>query len=689
MSEAQAWPRTPGMDRRIEGAPIARAREPRCFRAASWLAVTGILMALCSESDGAPHSDPASGLTFEVEAPLSSAAVCPLTRVVGVRSGETCPVPTSGSGGSWTGGLLFEPSPGQVLPPELARFCVYDWTSPGGTPPDPAALPKDGHPSWSDWLAPDCQVVAAQSSPMMELLWPELEAAYLQQVEALAALPTGAQPAAATRVEVIDSAVTERASGRPSHGALAHGRAVGRIIERLACPGGAGPDCHAFITSTLALRLTRDSTGVVADPANGGFFGSQADLARSIQIAVDRWKVEAPASRFVINLSVGWEPTYGGQFSGTAFASLPGPVRAVHAALAFARCEGALVIAAAGNASGGPAPDVGPLYPAAWETKPAPSGAQCGAFGASGAVPAGGSYAALLYSAGGVDGRDAPLANTRVQGRPRLAAPGAHVLVEDGPEPTMVYTGSSMAAAVVSAAAAAVWSYQPGLGATEVMDLIHASGRVLGTPAHYCLGSSCGSVRRVSVCEAVAAACASTSPRCPNVSFVCPGLPAGRDLRPVALDLDVLPMPEVSARNLLATFTVGPPCRATVRASSRSGPANPCPGEQLYASSARPAVEPQPDEPPCTKCVFAGSTLYLSINPSFSGKLTDATLALTPTRGPPVKLSLADTLGTLEAGDEVKVTDLGFDAQNVERCTIDFLVDGKASVQDQVLVFAE
>src|SRR5262249_10576183 len=132
--------------------------------------------------------------------------------------------------------------------------------------------------------------------------------------------------------------------------------------------------CIGRVANHLALPR---QAGDVVNTIQGGYYGTQTELAVALYRAVSAWMM-APAAtrepRLVLNLRVGWDSitAYGGAYPGNNVASLAGPVRSVHAAITHAVCQGALVVSAAGNVSAGPSPTTGPMYPAGWERKPAP-----------------------------------------------------------------------------------------------------------------------------------------------------------------------------------------------------------------------------------------------------------------------------------------------------------------------------
>ncbi len=100
----------------------------------------------------------------------------------------------------------------------------------------------------------------------------------------------------------------------------------------------------------------------------GGLFGTRSELARAILRAVDDWKGDVLSGngaepRLVINLSLGWEDhsadvksTSNKNCNITRSGDLDSPSQAVYDAVVYARCHGALVLAASGNDTGGRLP---------------------------------------------------------------------------------------------------------------------------------------------------------------------------------------------------------------------------------------------------------------------------------------------------------------------------------------------
>ena len=136
----------------------------------------------------------------------------------------------------------------------------------------------------------------------------------------------------------------------------------------------------------------------------------------------------------------------------------------------------------------------------------------------------------FVFAVGGVDGADNEIYNARPKSTPRLVAPSEHAVAlvpagtkymdEQGAsvellesQPTRRLTGTSVSAAVASAAAALVWSYRGKLTAPEVMELVYNGAEDL-SPQTSRVGAP-DPVHRISLCGALTAACKGGADRCP------------------------------------------------------------------------------------------------------------------------------------------------------------------------------
>ncbi len=693
---------------------------------ASFLGSLGLLFSACGTQAPVPTAPSGleargAGLSDDEGLPPIDGvnAACPGTRWIGVlpQGRARCPAPPNPA---WRVAPLFadengDPQGDGRIPKPLDRYCAYEWVGDGAPPQRRPAFAN--RVDDQGWLAADCHTVGAQS-PSRDVLWRDLVASH--QVQNGAVVPLPSRPgAAAVRIAVADSATRDYEGGRPSYGQLEHGRAVGLVARHLACPPEGGP-CNGFVSSHLALA--RDEDGTV-NRQDGGFYGFQSEVAQAIYAAVRDWQAQRTwpngQQRLVINLSVGWSGAYGGTYANDDWETLRPAVRAVHEAVRWARCNGALVIAASGNSTFGPAPEAGALFPAGWERKRAPTAAECRAMGdvvasrdrpafahnAPGAPP---TYEALLFAASGVDPMDAPLYNARPLARARLAAPAFHVVARDfdpndtgaigAPQPTQAYTGSSMAAAVVSGVAASVWALAPDLAPAQVVEVLHRSGVTLtGLPAQLCRGASCGDVRRVSQCRALADLCAARPGACSFVPGCAGTVPAFAGSHVVAdpetdadgdgvRDLDeALPSAAIAAGVLAADTTAGcdgGPVHYVPDSSTAGPPADACPQEARPAGGSAPWVGPQPDDHGCDVCYLIGRDVYLNISSSLTVSLQDATLTRYDGSGNVIDSVRLDTLDPkmdpLTPGEYVKVSGLPSTGFRVARsATMSFMNGSK------------
>lgn len=287
-------------------------------------------------------------------------------------------------------------------------------------------------------------------------------------------------------------------------------------------------DCHD--DSKIPRETCTQFNDLVASMAlhdrrlHGGYMGTRADLAQAIEAAT-RELFANPSLRLVINLSVGWHGKHDcdgdcpsrlddASRSDVRIPALDGmgvktgsntPVSIEHGkfdvltnpesqsvfwAIARARCAGALVIAAAGNAVD--EDREGPLMPGGWEQVGFDSASNktpldCDALLTpeeqnSGYVARQGSRAIVgqfLYAVAGINAENQLLFNARTESVPRLLAHGQAVAVADPAASETItkvaLTGSSMAAATVSGVVAARWSRRPDLTGADVIEDLYGA----------------------------------------------------------------------------------------------------------------------------------------------------------------------------------------------------------------------
>ncbi len=621
----------------------------------------------------------------------------------------TCPAPSVTYGGVWRATRLFE----EPAPPGLRGYCVYEWAPHPAHPWGPHLPSLAALDSVLSSRAVDCAVVAPLGSAATAVTWQSLRTSFREQTGWLSSLPraSGAPPAP-VRVAVVDAAPHVYAAGQAVDDRSGHGEAVGQLIRDLSCPSAASATsaCVGQVSNHLALPQLSLRT---LDLTRGGYFGYYTQLARALHSAVNDWQaynavaaVKQP--RLVVNLSVAWEPTYGGDYA------VPGdldvPIRAVQQAIVHAVCRGALVVSAAGNAPLGPEQPTGPMFPARWETHPAPNLQECERMEGVGYAQNAplplfapvGVYAPLLHAVAAVRADDSELSSSREGGRSRLAAPGAHAVAESATfagRPTSVLTGSSAAAAVASGVATALWGYRPQLSSHEVMALVRQGGVSLGAPAEFCTGGavcplpltdSRRTIHRVNLCGALAAACGGGLELCPPAGTLATcsarGAYAGVLPAPTATEraaLDKALTGRASAAQVAFSLPGLEAC-SDVRVYSHrpSYPGRPCPQRQFYGETYLPWTAPQPGDNPCPDCLFEfdpvtlTGRLTLSIDLSYSG-----TTLMSPvlTLDHEVDVNLA-TVGRLTGGETLGVEDIVL-PQAPTRATLSFsLVDARGDL---------
>jgi len=623
-----------------------------------------LLAVAAGGASAAGTADTAGGGTeaFPKDPPIAAAQGKPNWRWIGERTntGVACP-PATG----WTAKPLFcealmpsDPlygpctSEGPAVPPGLLPFCVYEFTALNTpvTANDIALLTALKNNGKLSKLDPDSMAIAGFGSGMQDDIWEQLED-HLKQVAGLPdPLPTNPLvPSPLVRVAVVDTQPTSTQNGDELPHHSNHGNALVNMADELLCDDV--PECAAQRTSRLALGYIcpldiNINKSNCRDPMMGGYIGTIGDLARAIRLETRAWLDPAVSGRrLVLNLSVAWHPRFGGLQ--TNLTDMEAPVRAVYAAIADAQCRGALTIAAAGNVTGGPESQNGPMLPAAWEQRPALTQPECqsrlGFAPPNIFPPAGNDHRPFVYAAGGVDGVDLPLGNARPNSEPSFVAYGDHANVEDesiaGSVPTATLTGSSVAALVTSASAAWTWAVAnaqitPPLKPYQIMETLYNTGNKLPRNADFCLGGTSALpcpvnpppvVTEVQICKAIDSIAGTSS--CPTV---------------VPLDLafeDVGFFPV--SLSLFGTTLNDGTCPMPIRHAAGASPQNGCPFSQYFSLLAEPwtveqspgSTDPQPNDAPCPNCgggharvQAVDQNLWLEIDDAREWSLTDATL---------------------------------------------------------------
>ncbi len=560
----------------------------------------------------------------------------PLTnwRWLGVRADPAlrCPDP----GGSWVSTATFS-----TTSPKLAPYCTFTFIDARPVTAADLALLQQLVPGQLDELAADVMGLGSFGPAVPANLWQPLYAHFLKQAghTELAEI-AGYSP---VRLAVLDTHPTADADPHHLPSNSPHGYTLLNMAHRALCEhrDPLVTDCVVQLTSQLALSYVSydpdDPSASVQDLVMGGYVGTLVDLAQAIHAEVDAWEESAlPSQNLVLNLSVGWNPQFGGLEADTY--SMPVPVRAVYEAINDAACRGALVVAATGNRSGGPESGSGPMMPAAWAVRNAPSAAECGHLPVKHAVTARSSVRSpspdvpLLYAVGGAQSGGEPLANSRPFSLPERVAFGDHGVVAghaDHGEPTAILTGSSVATLVASAAASAAWYYAPDSTGHKIMAVLDLAGDSLPMTADFCFDTAggCSAVRRVAVCPGVMAICAQLLNGCPVVDCL-PWDPAPPDLSDNLASLD--PALEIDLTTIDQPYPDAPFCDpSTPHFDPANGPsADPCPDRQYVSVEATPWVHPQPGSHACPPCRVHENTqeLIIEIDPALTGTLSQPTL---------------------------------------------------------------
>lgn len=550
-----------------------------------------------------------------------------------------------------------EPAFGGLGSSEMDRFCTYTYASDEAVPAASVAALHTALLPFGD-VSPDKMVVVQMGDPLADVLWPSLRDRFLEQAGS-ASLPPPTRRER-TRLAVVDTAATRETGAVLSPGNSSHGYTLVNMAAALLCADLANDaSCLAKLTTQLALPWiavdTRAQALVERDDANGGFVGSQLDLAQALHNELVDWHTGADrGTRLVLNLSVAWDPIFGGWERRPR--DMAPPVLAVYRSLEAAACLGALTVASAGNVTGGPqGRSPGAMMPAAWTDRPAPSNQVCRK--RYGVAPPGDTHSQpelrrvpLLHAVGGADENGDRLANGRPSSWPPLVAYGDHGLVEShvAGTPTASLTGTSVSALVTSAVAAAVWTYRPELDARAVIQHVYTAGVDRGQPRtrpDVCPAdcSDWPEVRHVSLCRTVALVCAGQPGVCAGPS---PHCETPRPL-PVPVDFSTFDATAVtrSASGLTAQYGPLSDCGAVDlyrHASLPVQPDHPCPAAQFHGLAAVPWTNPQPATDLCPNCSLTSGggvleargsqshTLRIALPSSLPGALGDPTL-VTPT----------------------------------------------------------
>lgn len=558
----------------------------------------------CSVEAGAPLPLPDAELEDRVgdlpdEDDLVAQVCAPDHYVTILSSGTQCT-----DIGKWKGTRLFPTSmfyataEEDSLPTEMARYCTYEWT--GGEAVPWQAF--EGNPLF-EAATRDCRAITPQGDPIADALAPALRDNFRWLAGRVDATDVDSASSEADRAPTTVAVVDTFPHHEPAKPLSDHGPVMQQVIADIACPDAT--NCAVDIPAYLGLPRTKDGMNTML----GGYIGLQSDLARAIYVATEQYREAADsgeAYNLIINLSVGWETGLFGD-AGTGAA-----VDSVYVALERARCVGGLPIAAAGNSSGLSCSEE-PLAPASWEQELRPTLQRCADLGLtdSAVQDSSGGYSPLVFAAGGLATPTESMPGTRNAGKPRLFAPASHVVAGDPMTPSK--TGTSLASAVTSGAAALVWSYHPDLRANDVMQLLYDYGAGTGSTSDFGLPSAGPmQIRRLDVCESLAAACADPGSSCAKV----PTLSCNAPVPYTADDLFAI-VDGLSPNRDVPNFKGGAgmcnnACGLDAPLLLQSGLTRTC--AEVERDPSLFLTNPQPPEPGCTDCVLADDFAALTVS---------------------------------------------------------------------------
>jgi hypothetical protein len=540
-----------------------RSRVRFGFLSCSLLA--SLTAAACSIGDPTSGPSPAGGdeaLGVRGE-PLTQALSCGGTRWIAIKNVPAASCGTFAPSSSWSSDPLFSASTGP-LPDDLLRYCRFAWSGVTPSPPSAEIASLQGNPDIGN-VTEDCPVVVPQSASALEEGLAHEQRGWIHDAAGgLPRLPAPVTPLRPTRLAVVDNApesigpnggsaalnplpsILSRSSSLPFG---EHGEVLSYIGRDLGCPEGETSSYPCAVHAETVLAMP-DGNPSLQPSSAGGLFGTRSELARAILRAVDDWKGDVLSGngaepRLVINLSLGWEDhssdgksTSSKNCNITRSGDLDSPSQAVYDAVVYARCHGALVLAASGNNTGGPPPlrHKGLICPARFMQWDAPDDAYCAKRILVATPPFEADYKAatglllrpsvtgrvydpLVHPIGGVDFGDVPLAPHRPGSLPQLVAPAllgssyendSTVVAAAGILPSYApysLTGTSVSTVIASSIAATAWAYSPDLAPADVMDLLHRSGAApsgsTAVEATRPPGVTPGSafVRRASLCQ--------------------------------------------------------------------------------------------------------------------------------------------------------------------------------------------
>lgn len=573
------------------------------------------------------------------------------------------------------------------LPGNAGRYCVYQWNA-GGAPTD---IQLNGLMSTLEEPSLDCMAIKPMPPPelpqptplddtlapvLQSLFWDRASAVTLEELESTEDLR---RPVRVSFVDTVPFTFTD-------YFTYPHGEMLKRMVLDLACPGIAPADCAVKAVRILAMpRLSLTST----DYTHGGVGGTLTDSAAALMEAHRRWMLNGKdeGELHIVNLSLGWIDD---AFENPG-ANMIANAESIHTALKHLSCHGEIVVAAAGN--GDPLTcSEDAVYPARWQTEPAPTAAQCatllGVTQANLPVAIPNTTRPLLYAAAGLTLGDELLYSTPDLSVSPLVAIADHA-VGGNPENAMIMTGTSVAAAVTTAAAAMAGSYNPGGDGWDAMDAVYDGAVVMpDLDVTLPMPGSHPTVRRVSICGALTEACAAWG----SCGFV-PTCTSD----PYELDLDVLDFDYGGSDWVqAATFSSIDTCvgEGEVICGTETYAMAPDPNAALacglnFLDPVLAFVKPQPPKPPCPACTLttAEQRLYFTLSPEFSAALVqNVTVHITDGNNTELSVDLGDPPVDSASTTRLQLPTTAFyTGMVVKKVVVDVKIDGVKEFNDALI----
>ncbi|EDM75226.1 hypothetical protein PPSIR1_26186 [Plesiocystis pacifica SIR-1] len=534
--------------------------------------------------------------------------LCPASRQIVQPGGGSCPIPDITS--NWTVVDLFK---GTGVETSLPTSCRYEWTDPN-SPPYLGSLPA----SVFGLTSPDCRVLP-QSGPLEGDMNPSFEAAFVAGIDPVTdAAQSMGRSGVPTHVAIVDTAPKIGRNASAEHGPV---MAAIAGLASSGCAPGLDENLACVREATTVLGLPQ-VYGQGPDHDAGGFYGYQSELAQGIAGAIDSWvSADEP---FVVNLSVGWEPSLGDlRDDGSAETQSVAVVRDV---VALVGCLGGVVVASSGNQPKGSC--VGEATgPGSWERVSGFDYSQCLDLGMAvediHAPQTITGYYPMLYAATPLDWGLDNLNDYRPGSDARIATMGYGGAAPVGTRSYGPVSGSSVSAATVSGIAALVWSYYPGLSSTELMTAIYDSGQlrlVDGDPVPASLHgvATPHNQRIVTACQALAHACnlyENDPSVCGLLESECSGPAVNVSSWWSDLDTAVNALPSDQLVTALAPALAEVDCESCgVEKANKLPVAEPLSAEHMPD----PWTLPQPENPPCPMCGIQDDDGYLVLGPEYS-----------------------------------------------------------------------